>query len=116
MLEAIAVQLAGRVCRRDDALPEVGELRTVVEHAVRHGFAVGVVRKPGQPRPFWVGVVIRGGGKGKVREVVEKCRRRTEPGRETEVGRQAQRPNALDRGGTEPQARGGWKGTTSPSA
>lgn len=75
MLESILVQLAGRIQPNAAAtLPDASELWTLAEHAMRHGFAVGIVRNPGQPRPFWGGLVIRGGGKpGKVRDAVEKC-------------------------------------------
>ncbi len=63
MLESILVQLAGRIQPNAAAtLPDPSELWTLAEHAMRHGFAVGIVRNPGQPRPFWGGLVIRGGG------------------------------------------------------
>ncbi|WP_406694895.1 DUF1559 domain-containing protein [Singulisphaera sp. Ch08] len=74
MLESVLVQIAERFrSNSTTTLPEAGEMKLLIEHAIRHGFAVGVVRNPGQPQPIWVGAVIRGGGKGKVREVVEKC-------------------------------------------
>ncbi|SIO58154.1 Protein of unknown function [Singulisphaera sp. GP187] len=73
MLETVLVQLAGRLRpNTTGTTPEVGELRILAEHLIRHGFAVAIVRNPGQPRPVWVGLVFRGGAKGQVRAVVEK--------------------------------------------
>ena len=106
MLESVLVQLAGRIRPSSTmTLPEVGEMRILAEHAIRHGFAVGVVRNHGQPRPFWVGVVIRGGGKGKVREVVEKClaSARNPDEKPQSVGKPKGRTLSIE-GGTEPQA------------
>jgi prepilin-type processing-associated H-X9-DG protein len=48
------------------------EVRALVTHAMRHGFAFGVVHKPGQPEASCVGVVIRGGGRAEIRAIVEK--------------------------------------------
>jgi prepilin-type processing-associated H-X9-DG protein len=73
MLDDIARQLAERILSVTPGQPLTAkELRLVVEHAARNGFALGVVRKPEEPRPSFVGLVLRGAAKGKVRETVEK--------------------------------------------
>lgn len=107
MFESILVQLAGRI--RPTPPLEAGEMRLLVEHAIRHGFAVGVVRNPGpgQPRRVWVGAVIRGGGKGKTREVVEKliAAARNPDEKPQSVGKSKGRTLSIE-GGTE--RRGAW--------
>src|SRR5262249_16124728 len=46
------------------------EFLTLVQHAFHRGFAVGVVRPPGEAKPRLVGLVVRGAGKGEVRRIV----------------------------------------------
>ena len=72
MLEELALQLAGKAMASSpgQSLTQA-ELRTVLGHAVRSGFAVGVVQTPGQP-PSCLGLVLRGGARGKVREAIDK--------------------------------------------
>lgn len=40
------------------------EILELVEHALKHGFAFGIVRKPDEPKPSQITLVIRGGAAG----------------------------------------------------
>lgn len=73
MFQTLAIQLAERSSARSLVQGiEAADLLTLAGHLARQGFALGVVNDPGRPRPRWVGLVIRGGGNGKVREILEK--------------------------------------------
>jgi len=73
MFDDVLTQLAGRAVSSMPGRPfTVEEIRTVAGHAARSGFAVGLVRKPGEAKPGCLGVVLRGGARGEVRGVVEK--------------------------------------------
>jgi prepilin-type processing-associated H-X9-DG protein len=76
MLGDLAAQL-GDAYLPGSALRSIttAELRTLVAHTVRRGFAFGVVRTPGQPEAACVGVVLRGAARADVRAIVEKLLR-----------------------------------------
>ena len=71
MLKDLAAQLAGRALATSGEKVMTGpDLVTVVEHAFRAGFAFGINRPPGEPRPSSVALVIRGAGQGKARAIL----------------------------------------------
>jgi prepilin-type processing-associated H-X9-DG protein len=71
MLKELAAQLADRALASSDGKTLKGsELVLLVEHAFRSGFALGVNRPAGQPKPSSIGLVIRAGARGKVREIL----------------------------------------------
>ncbi len=71
MLKDLVVQLADRTLSSPSGKTLTGdELVMLVEHAFRAGFALGVNRPPGQPKPSSIGLVLRGAARGKVREIL----------------------------------------------
>lgn len=79
MFESVFVQLAGRT--RSMTPLEAGEMWLLAEHAIRHGFAVGVVRNPGpgSTAPGLGRCRDRGGEREDARGCREVDRGRTEP-------------------------------------
>jgi prepilin-type processing-associated H-X9-DG protein len=73
MLRSLAVQFANNLLPPGSGIQIRGaELVTVVEHAFRRGFAVGIVRSPGQRKPSLVGFVLRDAAGGEIRPIVAK--------------------------------------------
>ena len=71
MLKDLVAQLADRTLSSPSGKTLTGdELVMLVEHAFRAGFALGVNRPPGQPKPSSIGLVLRGAARGKVRELL----------------------------------------------
>lgn len=72
MLEDLALQLAGQTLAASPGQSlSAAELRTVLGHAVRSGFAFGIVLPPGAPQPSCAGLVLRGAARGKAREAID---------------------------------------------
>ena len=69
MLESLAAQLADQASSGERSLTG-GELRTIGRYALQAGFALGIVREPGQKKPSCVGLVLRGAARGEVRDLV----------------------------------------------
>jgi hypothetical protein len=73
MLEDLVTQLADRALASSPGARLSGaELLAIVEHAGRSGFAFGIVRKPTEPRPSCIGLVLRGAARGNVRGPLNK--------------------------------------------
>ena len=95
------------------------DMRGVFEQLARSGFAVGVVRKPEEPTPGMVGLVIRAAAKGKVRGTIEKFLATGRmPGQNSKTiekpkGASSRRASSAH---SKRASRGGKKETTSPSA
>lgn len=74
MLESLATQLVGRALSegRPGPLLRGEELVAIVEHALREGFAFGVVRPPSERKPNLVGVVLRNASDSPIRALIER--------------------------------------------
>lgn len=70
MLDALVTQGADAILSSSppsEKKPTGAEVIGVAKHLVRSGFAFGINRRAGEPKPFSIGLVIRGGAKGAAR-------------------------------------------------
>jgi prepilin-type processing-associated H-X9-DG protein len=75
MLDALATQAIGSLLAAappGDKAPKPEEIAAVAQHLVRSGFAFGVSGRAADPKSIWIGLVIRGGAKGKPRVLVDR--------------------------------------------
>ncbi len=75
MLESLAGQILDAVMSsvpKGEKGPSAEDVKVLARHLVRSGFAFGVNRHPGQPKPFSVGLVVRGAGRADVRAAFSK--------------------------------------------
>lgn len=70
MLESMGVQLLDRMLAASpphEKKPTGEEMVAVATHLIHSGFAFGINRRAGEPKPYSIGVVIRGGAAGPAR-------------------------------------------------
>jgi prepilin-type processing-associated H-X9-DG protein len=111
MLEDIVTQLADRALSSAPGPRLTGnELLTVVEQVARSGFAFGIVRKPGEPKPSCIGLVLRGAAQGKVWELVGRILDAGKgPGNKTQVVNKPGGRTVIIEGGPPSQGFAWWK-------
>jgi hypothetical protein len=68
MLEELIAQLVDQAAETAPARVLAGrDLLTLLLDVARRGFALGIVRAPDEPRPRCIGLVVRDGGRGRLR-------------------------------------------------
>lgn len=111
MLEDIVKQLGDRALQSAPGPRLTGsDLLTVVEHAALSGFAFGIVRKPSEPKPSCIGLVLRGAARGTVWETLGKILDAGKgPGTKTQVVNKPGGRTVIVEGGPRGQGFAWWK-------